>query len=57
MVSDYMSMQDDKPLKFWITERWLSGVQLEGCTVNDLGIAIPCNSWNPGPGAECLYGT
>ena len=43
-------------LKVWITRGWLGKVELPGCTVNDLGIEIPCNSWNPGPSSATLYG-
>ncbi|HAJ75909.1 MAG TPA: hypothetical protein DCM64_05595 [Gammaproteobacteria bacterium] len=43
-------------LKMWITKSWLDSIQLEGAIVNELGIEIPCNSWNPGPSAETLYG-
>ena len=43
-------------LKMWITRGWLDAVRLEGAIVNELGIEIPCNSWNPGPSSETLYG-
>ena len=43
-------------LKMWITRGCLSRVMLDGAIVNELGIEIPCNSWNPGPGAASLYG-
>ncbi len=43
-------------LLFWITKGWLELVELPNSTVHDLGIEIPCNSWNPGPSAELLYG-
>ncbi len=44
------------PLKLWITKGWAERVELEGAVVNELGIEIPCNSWNPGPAAQTLYG-
>lgn len=43
-------------LRLWLTRGWLEAVRVEGAIVNDLGIEIPCNSWNPGPGAATLYG-
>ena len=43
-------------LKIWVTRGWLDTVRLEGAIVNELGIEIPCNSWNPGPSSETLYG-
>ncbi len=39
-------------LKMWITRGWLDKIKLDGATVNELGIEIPCNSWNPGPSSE-----
>ncbi len=45
-----------KALKIWITKAWQEAVQLPDCVVNELGIEIPCNSWNRGPDAETLYG-
>ena len=45
-----------RALKIWITRAWQEAVQLPDCVVNDLGIEIPCNSWNRGPDAETLYG-
>ena len=55
-LSDHVSIKENKSLKFWIAQGWLDSVQFEGCTVNELGIEIPCNSWNPGPSAERLCG-
>lgn len=43
-------------LKFWLTREWQKRLQLPNVTVQELGIEIPCNSWNPGPSAELLYG-
>ncbi len=43
-------------LKIWVTRGWLDTVRLEGAIVSELGIEIPCNSWNPGPSSETLYG-
>jgi hypothetical protein len=45
-----------KALKIWITKAWQEAVQLTDCVVNELGIEIPCNSWNRGPDVETLYG-
>ena len=47
---------DRGPLKFWITRGWQQRLQLPDSSVKELGIEIPCNSWNPGPSAETLYG-
>ncbi len=44
------------PLKFWITKAWVSRLELNGVVENNLGIEIPCNSWNKGPSAQSLYG-
>lgn len=43
-------------LKFWLTRGHLDAVNSSAATVNELGIEIPCNSWNPGPAAQLLYG-
>lgn len=43
-------------LLFWITRGWLDALNCAAATVNDLGIEIPCNSWNPGPASSLLYG-
>ena len=55
-ANHYVSTIEQKSMKLWITQGWLDAVKEEGCTVNKLGIEIPCNSWNPGPSAEALYG-
>lgn len=47
---------DSGSLKFWITRGWQKRLQLPDSSVKELGIEIPCNSWNPGPSAETLYG-
>ncbi|MCG8416145.1 MAG: GNAT family N-acetyltransferase [Pseudomonadales bacterium] len=52
----YCAAQAQVPMKMWITQGWLELVRVEGCTVNALGIEIPCNSWNPGPSSQVLYG-
>ncbi len=43
-------------LRLWVTNSGKDKVCIEGAIVNELGIEIPCNSWNPGPSAEVLYG-
>lgn len=43
-------------LKLWITRAWVKRIKLDGAIVNELGIEIPCNSWNPGPSSRTLYG-
>lgn len=43
-------------LKMWITRGALPRIMSDGAIVNELGIEIPCNSWNPGPSAASLYG-
>jgi hypothetical protein len=43
-------------LRLWVTSSGKDKVYIEGAIVNELGIEIPCNSWNPGPSAELLYG-
>ncbi|MBL4727829.1 MAG: GNAT family N-acetyltransferase [Gammaproteobacteria bacterium] len=43
-------------LRLWVTSSGKDKVLTEGAIVNELGIEIPCNSWNPGPSAEVLYG-
>ncbi|MEQ8312496.1 MAG: GNAT family N-acetyltransferase [Gammaproteobacteria bacterium] len=50
------SQAESRQLKTWITQGWQTAVERPGCTVNELGIEIPCNSWNPGPSSEVLYG-
>lgn len=56
-IADFCRKQEQgKALKIWITKAWQEVVQLPDCVVNDLGIEIPCNSWNRGPDAKTLYG-
>ena len=43
-------------LKFWLTREWQKRLQLPDVAVQELGIEIPCNSWNPGPSSKVLYG-
>lgn len=43
-------------LRLWVTSSGKDKVFTAGAIVNELGIEIPCNSWNPGPEAEVLYG-
>jgi hypothetical protein len=43
-------------LKFWLTKGQLDALGGASYSVHDLGIEIPCNSWNPGPAADLLYG-
>ncbi|MFT7470401.1 MAG: hypothetical protein ACI8XU_000289 [Kiritimatiellia bacterium] len=43
-------------LRLWVTSSGKDKVFTAGAIVNELGIEIPCNSWNPGPNAEVLYG-
>jgi len=43
-------------LVLWLTKGWLAKLDMPNAVVRDLGIEIPCNSWNPGPAASLLYG-
>lgn len=43
-------------LRAWVTKSGADKLTIEGAILNELGIEIPCNSWNPGPSAELLYG-
>lgn len=45
-----------QPLKMWLTRGWIGTLIGDGVIVKELGIEIPCNSWNPGPAAARLYG-
>jgi hypothetical protein len=47
---------EERKLKIWITKAWQGQIQLPGAIVNELGIEIPCNTWNPGPTSQLLYG-
>ena len=42
--------------KMWITKSYVDSICIDGAIENELGIEIPCNSWNPGPSSETLYG-
>ena len=46
----------EEKLKIWITKAWIDKVRIDGVVENELGIEIPCNSWNPGPSSKLLYG-
>lgn len=50
----YASQDGDRGLKFWLTRSGLGRVELPVAAVNELGIEIPCNSWNAGPPADKL---
>jgi hypothetical protein len=43
-------------LRLWVTKSGKEKVFTAGAIVNELGIEIPCNSWNPGPNSGMLYG-
>ncbi len=43
-------------LKLWLTKSWVKRLAISSAVENNLGIEIPCNSWNAGPSAESLYG-
>lgn len=49
------ALQEDA-LKFWVTRGYVGELRGAAGIVNDLGIEIPCNSWNRGPAAEILAG-
>lgn len=53
LVKDQRELQG---LKMWITSAWAEKLDIEGAILNELGIEIPCNSWNPGPAAKTLNG-
>lgn len=54
-VSAFYANQDaGRGLKFWLTRSGLGRVELPVAAVNELGIEIPCNSWNAGPPAAKL---
>ncbi|MEX0901117.1 MAG: GNAT family N-acetyltransferase [Pseudohongiellaceae bacterium] len=53
----YLSLMGDNPgLKCWITSHWQQAMLIEGAGIHGLNIAIPCNSWTPGPEADILSG-
>lgn len=43
-------------MKLWLTKVPAQQFQFDGVLERDLGISIPCNSWNPGPPVDVLYG-
>ena len=43
-------------LRLWLTSSGVDKALTGDAIVNELGIEIPCNSWNPGPSAELLDG-
>lgn len=61
LVLSFLNQQLIDPVKesrlsMWVTKNWADKIMLEAAIVNDLGIEIPCNSWNPGPSGDSLYG-
>ena len=48
--------ESGETLRAWVTRSGSDKLITDGAIVNELGIEIPCNSWNPGPSAELLYG-
>ena len=42
-------------IKLWITAGWKEVLRLPSVVEKDLGIKIPCNSWNSGPKASWLH--
>lgn len=42
-------------LRLWLTSSGKDKVFTDGAVVNELGIEIPCNNWNPGPSAALLH--
>lgn len=51
-----MREEPGRVLKIWITKNHVESILLDGAIENELGIEIPCNSWNLGPSSETLYG-
>jgi hypothetical protein len=43
-------------IKFWVTAGWKELLSLPSVVEKDLGIKIPCNSWNSGPKSSLLNG-
>ncbi len=56
LIQELSSSGEATSLKFWVTKSALGKVLLDDAIVNELGIEIPCNSWNPGPSSEILVG-
>ena len=50
------SIEGGGVLRLWVTSSGKDKVITSGAIVNELGIEIPCNSWNPGPSAANLSG-
>ena len=50
------STQRPCEIALWLTKGWVKKLDMPNAEIRDLGIEIPCNSWNPGPPAELLYG-
>ncbi len=50
------SGEGGETLRVWVTKSGSDKLRTDDAIVNELGIEIPCNSWNPGPSAEVLYG-
>jgi hypothetical protein len=48
--------QSPREIALWLTKGWVEALAIPNAQIRDLGIEIPCNSWNPGPPAELLYG-
>ena len=56
VLGNLAQLLSEKELKIWITRGWVDAVKTESAIENNLGIEIPCNSWNPGPHSDDLYG-
>ena len=57
VLNQYLSrIEGDAVLRLWVTSSGKDKVFTSGAIVNELGIEIPCNSWNPGPSAVILNG-
>lgn len=56
LIQDLSERGEGEILRAWVTRSGSDRLMLDGAIVNELGIEIPCNSWNPGPSAELLYG-
>ena len=56
VIASLSLLLTDLELKVWITKGWVESLRTETTIENNLGIEIPCNSWNPGPSSEILYG-
>lgn len=48
--------EDSGELRLWLTRSGVNKALTGAAIVNELGIEIPCNNWNPGPSAELLNG-